>query len=301
MRFRRANNRIAVVKVEGAIADGGGVGTDRGKIIDLLKQAERRKARAIVLRVNSPGGTVGACQEIHAAVSRMVDKRIPVVASMGDIAASGGVYISMAATEVIANPGTITGSIGVIIKGNDLSALYEKVGIAPKVVKSGPLKDMLSTYRAFSSEEESILQSLIEDSHAQFVDAVAAGRNRSREEIARIADGRILTGRQAHECGLIDRLGDLDMAVERAADLAKIKGTPRVIPMEARKGLIARILSPFFGGLALAILSLRSPVSSFPTLDSGSKSGDVMDEVARAAVHSPHRAHALPMWVVPWV
>ncbi|MGH9759968.1 MAG: hypothetical protein ACREAC_03900, partial [Blastocatellia bacterium] len=90
-------------------------------------------------------------------------------------------------------------------------------------------------------------------------------------------------------------------AVERAADLAKIKGTPRVIPMEARKGLIARILSPFFGGLALAILSLRSPVSSLPTLDSGSKSGDVMDELARAAVHSPHRAHALPMWVVPWV
>jgi protease-4 len=155
--LKRSKNRIAVVKIDGVISDSDSYGTDRAKIVGSLEEAVRRKARGIVLRVNSPGGTVAACQEIFAAVERMKGKSIPVVASMGDIAASGGVYVSMAASEIIASPGTITGSIGVIIKGNDLSALYNKVGVLPKVVKSGAHKDMLATYRSFSPEEQALL------------------------------------------------------------------------------------------------------------------------------------------------
>jgi protease-4 len=245
--FRRSKNRIAVVKIEGVISDSDSYGTDRAKIVGSLKEAQRRKARGVVLRVNSPGGTVAACQEVFAAVERVKRKSIPVVASMGDIAASGGVYVSMAASEIVASPGTITGSIGVIIKGNDLSALYNKVGVSPKVVKSGAHKDMMATYRPLSPEEQALLQGLIDDSHDQFVETVASARKRPREEIEGIADGRILTGRQAHQSGLVDTLGDLEAAVDRAAELAGLKGKPKVMVIEPHKSFWQRLLRPVLG------------------------------------------------------
>src|SRR5215467_1428593 len=246
--FRRAKNRIALIKVEGVISDSDAYGTDRAKIVAALKEAERRKARGIVLRVNSPGGTVAACQEVFAAVERVKGKSLPVVASMGDIAASGGVYVSMAANEIVASPGTITGSIGVIIKGNDLSELYSKVGVLPKVIKSGAHKDMMATYRSLSPEEQALLQGVIDDSHDQFVQTVADARRRPRNEIEQIADGRILTGRQAHASGLVDSLGGLDAAVDRAAELAGLKQKPRLVVIEVHKSLWQRILRPILGG-----------------------------------------------------
>ena len=245
--FRRSRNRIAVVKIEGVISDSDSYGTDRAKIVASLKEAQKRKARGIVLRVNSPGGTVAACQEVFAAIERVKAKSTPVVASMGDIAASGGVYVSMAASEIIASPGTITGSIGVIIKGNDLSALYNKVGVSPKVVKSGAHKDMLATYRALSPEEQALLQGLIDDSHAQFVETIASARQKTLSEIQPIADGRILTGRQAYMSGLVDALGDLDAAVDRAAALAGLSEKPNVMVIQPHKSLWQRLLRPVLG------------------------------------------------------
>jgi protease-4 len=176
-----------------------------------------------VLRVNSPGGTVAACQEIFDSVVRLKEKGIPVVASMGDVAASGGVYISMAATEIVANSGTVTGSIGVIIRSSDLSNLYEKVG----------------------KDEERLLQGVIDDSHRQFVEVIAAARQKASQEIEEIADGRILTGRQAHKAGLIDHLGDLDLAVDRASSLAGIEGEPNLVSIQIRKGLLQKLFGPF--------------------------------------------------------
>jgi protease-4 len=242
--FKRSNNRVAVVKIDGIISDNDSVGAGRAKIVASLKEAQRRKARAIVLRVNSPGGSVGACQEIFAVVSKIKEKGTPVVASMGDIAASGGVYVSMAASEIFANPGTVTGSIGVIIRSSNLSTLYQKVGVSPKVIKSGPHKDMLATYREFSEQEQALLQGVINDTHSQFVDAVATSRKRPFNEIEQIADGRILSGRQAKDAGLVDSLGGLDSAIERASQLASIQGKPRVFVIQPRKGFLQRLLSP---------------------------------------------------------
>jgi protease-4 len=242
--FKRSNNRIAVVKIEGIISDNDSIGAGRAKIMASLKEAERRKARAIILRVNSPGGSVAACQEVFALVSKIKEKGTPVVASMGDVAASGGVYVSMAASEVFASPGTVTGSIGVIIRSSNFSTLYQKVGVAPKVIKSGPHKDMLSTYREFSEDERNLLQGVINDTHSQFVDTVAASRNKPFDDIAQIADGRIMTGRQAKEAGLVDSLGGLDAAIERAARLAAIPGKPQIFVIQPRKSFWQRLLSP---------------------------------------------------------
>jgi len=241
--FGSPRNRVAVVRIEGIIADSDSLTAGRSKVIASLKAAKRKGARAVVLRINSPGGSVAACQEIFACVTRLVEKGIPVVASMGDVAASGGVYVSMAATEIVANPGSVTGSIGVIIRSTDLSHLYDKVGIAPKVIKSGPHKDMLSTYRSFSKEEESLLQDVINDSHSQFVEAVTTARRKTQAEVEQIADGRILTGRQAYEIGLVDHLGDMDLSVKRASELAGIKGPPRLIHIKIRKGPFQRFFN----------------------------------------------------------
>ena len=241
----KSNNRIAIVKVEGVIADSERFGAGRSKIMASLKEAERARVRALILRVNSPGGSVATCQEIFASIEHVKDKGIPIVASMGDVAASGGVYVSMAANEIFANPGTVTGSIGVIIRTSDLSHLYDKVGISPKVVKSGAYKDMLATYRAFSKDEESLLQDVINDTHNQFVEVVAASRNKTKDEIAQIADGRIMTGRQASEAGLVDSLGGLDNAIKRASALAGLEGEPKLLLFQPRK----RMFQKLFGSL----------------------------------------------------
>lgn len=191
---------------------------------------------------------MAACQEIYEALKRLRQKNIHVVSSLGDLAASGGVYVSMAAEEIIASPGTVTGSIGVIIRSSNLSDLYEKLGVSAKVVKSGPHKDMLSTYRPLSADEQALLQEVIDDGHNQFIDAVASARNRSRSDVARVADGRIFTGRQALEAGLVDSLGDLESAVERAAALAGIKGKPRLLILGPRRTLLQRLLRPLGPG-----------------------------------------------------
>ena len=248
MRLIGSKRTLAQINIDGVISDIGFSGSSTREVKFQLEAATKKGAMGLVLRINSPGGTVAACQEIFECISRKRKEGIPIVASMGDVAASGGLYVALAADEIYASPGTITGSIGVIIKSTDLSGLYNKIGVAPKVVKSGPFKDSLSSYRSLSAEERELLQGLITDTHNQFVEAISLRRSRPRIEIEAIADGRIMTGKQAHEFGIVDHLGDLETAVDRAGLLAGIRGKPKVIHMIRRRGLVKRIFHTSFSG-----------------------------------------------------
>ncbi len=212
---RKSRKRMARIIIEGPIT-----GSTRKLVLKALRQVEEREFPALLLRIDSPGGTVGDSQEIHAALLRIREKGCHVVASFGNVSASGGVYIGVAAEKIVANPGTITGSIGVILRGNNLSKLLEKIGIRFETIKSGTFKDILSPDRSLTTEERALLQSLIDSSYSQFVAAVAEGRNLSKETVRQFADGRVFTGSQAKELGLVDELGDEDSARKLAAKLA---------------------------------------------------------------------------------
>ncbi len=184
--------------------------------------------KGIVLRINSPGGGVSPSQEIYDEVKEAAAVK-PMVVSMGSVAASGGYYIAVPAQRILANPGTITGSIGVIMEFANLEELFRKVGVKSDVVKSGQHKDIGSPLRPMTESDRKILQTLIDDVHSQFVEAVAEARHLEKEKVLKIADGRIYTGRQALEIGLIDKLGGFQEAIREAAELAGIKGEPRVV------------------------------------------------------------------------
>jgi len=205
--------QIARIEVTGAIA-----AATRKRVLDALKLVEEKKFPALLLRIDSPGGTVGDSQEIYSALIRLRDK-VKIVASFGNISASGGVYIGVGAHHIVANPGTITGSIGVILRGNNLERLLEKVGVSFKVIKSGPYKDILAFDRELTEPEKTILQDLIDTSYHQFVQTVADGRKLAVETVRSFADGRIFTGEQALELGVVDRLGTEEDARRWAAEL----------------------------------------------------------------------------------
>ena len=208
---------MARIVVEGPIN-----GATRKRVLKALKEVADREFPALLLRIDSPGGTVGDSQEIHAAILRLREKGCRVVASFGNISASGGVYIGVAAESIVSNPGTITGSIGVILRGNDLSKVFEKIGIRFDTVKSGPYKDILSPDRPLSSDERALLQALIDSSYGQFVSVVAEGRKLTPESVRSFADGRVFSGEQAKELGLVDELGDEEHARRLAARLADL-------------------------------------------------------------------------------
>ena len=209
-----SRKQIARIEVTGAIASG-----TRKRVLEALKTVEERKFPALLLRIDSPGGTVGDSQEIYYALKRLREK-VKIIASFGNISASGGVYIGMGAEHIVANPGTITGSIGVILRGNNLERLLEKIGVSFKVIKSGPYKDILAFDRELTEPEKHILQELIDTSYQQFVQTVAEGRNLAVETVKSFADGRIFTGQQAVELGVVDRLGTEEDARRWAAELA---------------------------------------------------------------------------------
>ena len=212
---RKAKRTLARIAIEGPIA-----AATRRRVLKALRQVEERECPALLLRVDSPGGTVGDSQEIHAAITRLRAKGCRVVASFGNISASGGVYIGVAAEQIVANPGTITGSIGVILRGNNISRLLERIGIQFETVKSGLYKDILSPDRALSAAERQLLQELIDASYGQFVTAVAQGRQLEESVVRSFADGRVFTGSQALELGLVDQLGDEEAARRLTAELA---------------------------------------------------------------------------------
>ncbi len=238
-----AGDKVAVVRVEGMVLDA------RQVVEALERQAKDPKVKAIVLRVDSPGGAVAPTQEIFRAV-RALSKRKKVVASLGSMATSGGYYVACAAERIVANPGTLTGSIGVVVHLANFEKLLSRLGIEGQVVKSGDFKDMGSMYRPLSERERNILQEVVNDVHEQFVEDVARARNMEVEKVRVIADGRIFSGRQAKGLGLVDELGGLKEAIELAANMAQIKGEPLVLEEPKEKfSLLRWLLDSSLGSL----------------------------------------------------
>ena len=210
-----------------------------------------------MLRINSPGGSAATSQELYHAVLRFRERGIPVVASLGDTAASGGYYAAAAADFIYANGSTLTGSIGVIMQNANLAELYEKLGVDIQVIKSGEFKDTLSSFRSLTEAETELLTELIHDAWDQFVEDVAYARALEREKVEAVADGRILTGRQALEAGLVDAIGDLEEAKQKALELAGIEGSYFIRTYRKERSLLQRLLSTLSGMLPEAGLSLR--------------------------------------------
>jgi protease-4 len=221
-------NDIAVVDIEGVL-------TKSKPVIDrLLRLKKDENIKAIVLRINSPGGGVGPAQEIYSELLKLrATKKI--IASMESVAASGGFYIACAAHKIVANPGTITGSIGVIIEFANIEELLGKVGLRSVVIKSGKYKDILSPTRTMTPEDRALIQGVIDSVHNQFIEAVAKGRNLPKEKVIKIADGRIFSGEQAQQLGLVDQLGNFQDAIDAAAKMCGIVGEPRIQYPEKRR------------------------------------------------------------------
>ncbi|HSQ61426.1 MAG TPA: signal peptide peptidase SppA [Acidobacteriota bacterium] len=221
--------RVGLVEVVGEI-------DATGAVIDQLDRMDRDPTvKAVVVRLDSPGGGVAASQEIHDAVRRIRDDGKPVIASMGGVAASGAYYVACAADSIVANPGTLTGSIGVIMSFPNTEELFRKVGLRFETIKTGKFKDVGSMWRPMTDEERALLQGVLANVYDQFIEAIVEGRGMAREEILPYADGRIFSGDQAAEYGFVDRLGSLEDAIEMAGEMAGIAGRPSVVRKERRR------------------------------------------------------------------
>lgn len=241
--------RVAVVELEGLIAE-----TDE-LVRELRHHRDNPSVRAVVIRINSPGGVVGPTQEVHDALLRLRQAGKPVVASLGSVAASGGYYVAVAADEIFANPGSLTGSIGVIMQMANVDALMKKVGVDYVVVKAGQFKDLGNFSRPMTPEERRVIQSLLDDVHGQFIEAVAAGRKLDRSAVVQFADGRVFSGTQALKLKMVDSLGGLEEAIDAAARLAKLPTPPAVERPKRRFSLIDLVRNE----LGLAVPSLLVP------------------------------------------
>jgi protease-4 len=241
--------RIGIIEAKGTIGETAGVDSD--KIVKLLKKYEKDDdIRAVVLRVDSPGGAVAPSQEIHDAIKR-VKARKKVVVSMGNLAASGGYYISAAADRIYAEPGTLTGSIGVIFMHFNVRGLLEAVKVDETTLKSGKYKDTLSPFRPIQDTDREEIQGISDDVYGQFVKAVAEGRNLPEQRVREIAEGRIYTGRRAKELKLVDELGGMDDAVAAAWQLAGQSGEPRLqYPPREREFSVRDLMRSMFQGAA---------------------------------------------------
>jgi protease-4 len=246
-----SQKKIAVVRIYGEISFQNQTGDVLGvsakcadKIVKRLSAIKHDPSiKAVILRINSPGGTVAATQEIYNQIKELKKYNKKVVVSIGDIGASGAYYIACPADKIVANAGSLIGSIGVIMHLPEVSSLLEKVGVNLRVIKSGQHKDIGSIARSMSEEERVILQGVIDDAYDQFYRAVKNGRqNISENRLKELADGRIFTGQQAKKAGLIDEIGDYQQTINITAQLAGIKGTPVVIeedePFQWLKGLM---------------------------------------------------------------
>jgi protease-4 len=228
---------LALLRLEGPIIN---VDWHMEQVRDL---AERDEILGVVLRVNSPGGAVAPTQELYSELLRLSDIK-PVVTSMGTVAASGGYYLSCATDWIVSNPGTITGSVGVIMEFTNLEGLLGKLGIRSRTIKSGRFKDTGNPAREMTAEEQRLLTDMVMDTHEQFVEAVLAGRPVEANQIRPYFDGRVLTGRQAFDLGLVDQLGNINDALDKAAELAGLPSVPKEIyePKRKRSGLLPLLL-----------------------------------------------------------
>jgi len=250
-------DKIAVIPLSGRIASEGGSflfgpTITPGLVREQLGRAERDIAvKAIVLRIESPGGAVAPCQEIIKVMEK-VSQTKPIVVSMESMAASGGYYISTKAAKIVALPGTLTGSIGVISQIPNIEGLYEKLGIKMQTFKGGEYKDMYSGLRELTPEEEEVMQRMTDEYYEQFVEVVAEGRGLSKEEVRNLATGQLYTGAEAKKLGLVDELGGLDAAIDLAAELAGVTA-PRVEYYRPTKSLLESLLGINLSSLVHAI------------------------------------------------
>lgn len=226
--FLASPNSIGVIEIRGLI-------DDVQETLKAIKEYRKDKnIKAILLRIDSPGGGVGPSQELYREVRRTVSEK-PVVASLGGIAASGGYYIASATTRIISNPGTITGSIGVIIYFPNMQGLFDKIGYSTVTIKSGQFKDIGNPNREMTPEEKKLIQGTIDEAYGQFVQDVARGRSLPEEKVRKVADGRIIMGQTAQALGLVDELGNYQDAIDVAAKLGKIAGEPDLIHFKKKK------------------------------------------------------------------
>jgi protease IV len=250
--------RVAIVELEGLIAE-----TD-DLVRELRQHRENPSVRAVVIRINSPGGVVGPTQEVYEALLRLRKAGKPVVASLGAVAASGGYYAAVAADQIYANPGSLTGSIGVIMQMANVDALLKKVGVDYVVVKAGQFKDIGNFSRPMTPDERRVIQALLDDVHGQFIDAVATGRKLDRGAVAQFADGRVFSGTQALGLKMIDALGGLEDAVNAAAKLANLPSPPPVERARRKFSIIDLIRNELGLAIPAAFLPPRLPVFKTP-------------------------------------
>ena len=243
-----SGDTIALLRVEGPIID---VRWYLDQVRDLM---DNDRIKGVVLRIDSPGGAVAPTQELYRELLRLRQAK-PVVTSMGTVAASGGYYLSCATDWIVSNPGTITGSVGVIMEFTNLEDLFTKIGIRSRTIKSGKFKDTGNPMRPMTKEEERLLQDMIMDTYEQFLEAVLEGRSLEKEKILPYLDGRILTGRQAHELGLVDQMGNINDAIEKATELSGLTEVPEEIyePEKERPGLLAILFGESFARTLVAV------------------------------------------------
>ncbi len=249
-----SHDKIALIRVEGVIVD------SRSIVKDLRRYRKDPAIKAILIRIDSPGGAVAPSQEIYdelIQIQREGQKKV--VTSMGTVAASGGYYIASATDLIVANPGTMTGSIGVIMELANFEKLLQKMGVEGVTIKSGKNKDVGSPFRKMEKEERELLQGVLDDVHGQFIEAVAQGRSLEVDYVRKLADGRIFSGRQAKAVGLVDELGSLEFAIRKLTEIAGIEGEPHVVESGEKLPFLELLGSKFVGEW----VKNRLPLSSY--------------------------------------
>ena len=250
-RWKSPSGEIALVRIQGMLMDSQNI------VRQLSDYRHNPGVRGILLRIDSPGGAVAPAQEIYSEIMKLRADHKTVYASMGTVAASGGYYIACAADYVLANPGTLTGSIAAVMAFSNIEELTNKIGVKPVVIKSGKYKDVGSPLRAMNPEERKLLQNVVDDVHQQFVQAVAKGRGLPVSEVKEIADGRIMTGQQALKLKLIDEIGGLEKTLELLAKKIGVEGRPKVIEEKEK--------TRFFDWLLQSSLSSRFAETLMPS------------------------------------
>ncbi len=237
---------VGIIEIKGPIMDA-------SETLDTINNYEKNNAvRAVIIRIDSPGGKIGPSQEIYSRLLKL-NRVKPVVTSMSSMAASGGYYIALASRCIYALPGTITGSIGVLIQFVNVSRGLNKLGINAETITGGKLKDAGSPFRPLTKSERTYFKAIIDDLHEQFMEVVSKRRKLPMKDVKNLADGRVFTGRQAKKLGLIDRIGGLDEAINMAKSLAHLKGRIRIIRPEANKGLLPYLIKQVLGSATLPL------------------------------------------------
>jgi protease-4 len=232
--------KVGLIRIEGTI-------TDYLDTVSIISEATKDESiKTVVIDVDSPGGAVGASQEIYRAIEKLREKK-PVVVSMGNVAASGGYYISAPANVIYANPGTITGSIGVIIQHVDISEILNKFGVKVNTIKSGANKDILYPTKPLLPEQKALLEKTVMDVYDQFLDAIVRYRPIKKDVLKSYADGRVFSGNEAKALGLVDKIGNIQDAISEAKKLGKLEEDAPVIELKPKKPLLDEFMNSKFG------------------------------------------------------